>query len=89
MVTAVTQDDICNGGTCTTINPRQITSSEIWIASLDGDIQQRISEDTLKARVDPEVYNTGSKLFVSYYTLEAEPLMNELHMIDVALPDFQ
>jgi len=48
--------------------PKFISNSEIWVCSIDGNINQRVSDNTPLPRHDPEAFVTKEKCFISYYT---------------------
>ncbi len=82
--TIATKNNVCNRD-CTIVVPLT-NDSELWVSSFDSQIQGEVSGDFTIGRVDPEVYNTGSKLFISYYIGGANA---ELRMVEVELPDFR
>lgn len=70
----------------------QNPSTEVWVLSLDGTVQLRVSDygPTPMQILDPEVKVQDSHVLVSYYTTtpgDVSTQPNELHVVQVFLPE--
>lgn len=65
------------------LGPAFTSNSEIWVCSIDGTVNQRVSDNTPLKRHDPEIFTTATNAFISYYTNFVAP--NELHVCRLIL----